>query len=275
MIVYKDQGTNWHPQSDSLGVSSLKQTHSTPPLISSLCCLVESLGQIDFALLVVSATPTQKRKISESLTPEAAAHHTAQPSSAAWELMTSMRPLSDNDNVMRTVSEDWQWQWQWCPHQMMTTSWWCEDMKDGWLDDNSLMDTFPPRPFAPNMDTDALTLMRWPMTTQGHGGWTMTTMPSPTSLTFHTEWWMMMTNVGHDQWLTRPPLDDDNNNMTMTPQHVGQTMLPTSLTFPPHATTMADNWQGPWNTSRAASTLGYLNRQLGPLGKWRNGLSLL
>ena len=54
MIVYKYQGINWHPQSDSLGVSSLKQTHSTPSLISGLCLLVESLGQIDFALLVVS-----------------------------------------------------------------------------------------------------------------------------------------------------------------------------------------------------------------------------
>ena len=54
MIVYKDQGIDWHSQSDSLGVSSLKQTHSTPSLISGLCRLVESLGQIDFALLVVS-----------------------------------------------------------------------------------------------------------------------------------------------------------------------------------------------------------------------------
>ena len=52
--MYKDQGLNWHPQSDSLGVSSLKQTHSTPPLNSGLHHLVESLGQIDFALLVVS-----------------------------------------------------------------------------------------------------------------------------------------------------------------------------------------------------------------------------
>ena len=57
MIVYKDQGIDWHPQSDSLGVSSLKQTHSTPPFISGLCCLVKSLGQIDFALLVVSVIP--------------------------------------------------------------------------------------------------------------------------------------------------------------------------------------------------------------------------
>ena len=55
MIVYKDQGINWHPQSDSLEVSSLKRTCSTPPLVSGLRCLVESLGQIDFALLVVSA----------------------------------------------------------------------------------------------------------------------------------------------------------------------------------------------------------------------------
>ena len=57
MIVYKDQGINWHPQSDSLGVSSLKWTHSTPPLVSGLRHLVESLGQIDFALLVVSSCP--------------------------------------------------------------------------------------------------------------------------------------------------------------------------------------------------------------------------
>ena len=54
MIVYKDQEINWHPQSDSLGVSPLKQTRSTPSLVSGICHLVESLGQIDFALLVVS-----------------------------------------------------------------------------------------------------------------------------------------------------------------------------------------------------------------------------
>ena len=58
MIVYKDQGINWQPQSDSLGVSSLKWTCSTPPLVSGLRYLVESLGQIDFALLVVSTTMT-------------------------------------------------------------------------------------------------------------------------------------------------------------------------------------------------------------------------
>ena len=46
MIVYKDQGINWHPQSDSLGVSPVKQTHSTPPMVSGLHCLVESLGQL-------------------------------------------------------------------------------------------------------------------------------------------------------------------------------------------------------------------------------------
>ena len=57
MIVYKDQGIDWHPQSDSLGVSPLKWTHSTPPLVSGLHHLVESLGQIDFALLVVSSCP--------------------------------------------------------------------------------------------------------------------------------------------------------------------------------------------------------------------------
>ena len=28
MVVYKSQGINWHPQSDSLGVSPLKRTHS-------------------------------------------------------------------------------------------------------------------------------------------------------------------------------------------------------------------------------------------------------
>ena len=30
MIVYKNQGINWHPQSDALGVSPLKQTQSHP-----------------------------------------------------------------------------------------------------------------------------------------------------------------------------------------------------------------------------------------------------
>ena len=48
MIVYKDQGIDWHPQSDSLGVSSLKQTCSTHPIVSGLCRLVESLGQLIF-----------------------------------------------------------------------------------------------------------------------------------------------------------------------------------------------------------------------------------
>ena len=46
MIVYKGQGIDWHPQSDSLGVSPLKQTQSTPSLVSSSCCLVESLRQL-------------------------------------------------------------------------------------------------------------------------------------------------------------------------------------------------------------------------------------
>ena len=46
MIVYKGQGINWHPQSDSLGVSSLKQTWSTHFLVSGSCSLVESLGQL-------------------------------------------------------------------------------------------------------------------------------------------------------------------------------------------------------------------------------------
>ena len=35
MIVYKGQGIDWHPQSDSLGVSPLKWTRSTPTLVSS------------------------------------------------------------------------------------------------------------------------------------------------------------------------------------------------------------------------------------------------
>ena len=30
MIVYKSQGIDWQPQSDSLGVSPLKQTQSPP-----------------------------------------------------------------------------------------------------------------------------------------------------------------------------------------------------------------------------------------------------
>ena len=34
MVVYKGQGIDWHPQSDSLGVSSLKWTQSTPTFIS-------------------------------------------------------------------------------------------------------------------------------------------------------------------------------------------------------------------------------------------------
>ena len=46
MIVYKVQEIDWHPQSDSLGVSPLKQTCSTHPFISSLRCLVESLRQL-------------------------------------------------------------------------------------------------------------------------------------------------------------------------------------------------------------------------------------
>ena len=46
MIVYTDQGIDWHSQSDSLGVSSLKQTCSTHPIISGLCHVVESLGQL-------------------------------------------------------------------------------------------------------------------------------------------------------------------------------------------------------------------------------------
>ena len=45
MIVYKGQGIDWHPQSDSLGVSPLKQTRSTLTLVSGSCCLVESLRQ--------------------------------------------------------------------------------------------------------------------------------------------------------------------------------------------------------------------------------------
>ena len=46
MIVYKDQGINWHPQSDSLGVSPLKWTQSTHTFVSGLCHLVESLRQL-------------------------------------------------------------------------------------------------------------------------------------------------------------------------------------------------------------------------------------
>ena len=45
MIVYKGQGIDWHSQSDSLGVSPLKWTHSTHPIVSDLHHLVESLGQ--------------------------------------------------------------------------------------------------------------------------------------------------------------------------------------------------------------------------------------
>ena len=66
MIVYKGQGIDWHPQSDSLGVSSLKQTHSTPSLVSGLRCLVESLRQIDFALLVVSLTRAGRADLSRA-----------------------------------------------------------------------------------------------------------------------------------------------------------------------------------------------------------------
>ena len=46
MTVYKDQGINWHPQSDSLGVLPLKWTCSTHPFINGLCHLVESLRQL-------------------------------------------------------------------------------------------------------------------------------------------------------------------------------------------------------------------------------------
>ena len=46
MIVYKSQGINWHPQSDSLGVSPLKRTQLTHPFVSSSCHLVESLRQL-------------------------------------------------------------------------------------------------------------------------------------------------------------------------------------------------------------------------------------
>ena len=46
MIVYKGQGINWHPQSDSLGVSPLKWTCSTHPFVSGLRHLVESLRQL-------------------------------------------------------------------------------------------------------------------------------------------------------------------------------------------------------------------------------------
>ena len=46
MIVYKDQGIDWHPQSDSLGVSPLKWTRSTLTLVSGSRCLVESLRQL-------------------------------------------------------------------------------------------------------------------------------------------------------------------------------------------------------------------------------------
>ena len=46
MIVYKSQESNWQPQSDSLGVSPLKRTQSTPTFISGLCRLVESLRQL-------------------------------------------------------------------------------------------------------------------------------------------------------------------------------------------------------------------------------------
>ena len=66
MIVYKGQGIDWHPQSDSLGVSSLKWTCSTPPLISGLHRLVKSLMQIDFALLVVSLTRAGRADLSRA-----------------------------------------------------------------------------------------------------------------------------------------------------------------------------------------------------------------
>ena len=46
MIVYKGQGIDWQPQSDSLGVSPLKWIQSTPSLISSSHRLVESLRQL-------------------------------------------------------------------------------------------------------------------------------------------------------------------------------------------------------------------------------------
>ena len=46
IIVYKGQEIDWHPQSDSLGVSPLKWTHSTHPIISGLHHLVESLRQL-------------------------------------------------------------------------------------------------------------------------------------------------------------------------------------------------------------------------------------
>ena len=42
----KGQGIDWHSQSDSLGVSPLKQTHSTDPFVSGLRHLVESLRQL-------------------------------------------------------------------------------------------------------------------------------------------------------------------------------------------------------------------------------------
>ena len=56
MIVYKGQGINWHPQSDSLGVSPLKQTQSTHPLVSGLCSLVESLRKLTCFIGCFSAT---------------------------------------------------------------------------------------------------------------------------------------------------------------------------------------------------------------------------
>ena len=46
MPVYKDQGIDWQSQSDSLGVSPLKWTHSTRTFVSGLCCLVEDLRQL-------------------------------------------------------------------------------------------------------------------------------------------------------------------------------------------------------------------------------------
>ena len=46
MIVYKGQEIDWHPQSDSLGVSPLKWTCSTHPIVSGLHRLVESLRQL-------------------------------------------------------------------------------------------------------------------------------------------------------------------------------------------------------------------------------------
>ena len=46
MLVYKDQGIDWQPQSDSLGVSPSKQTQSNSTFVSGLCCLVGDLRQL-------------------------------------------------------------------------------------------------------------------------------------------------------------------------------------------------------------------------------------